>query len=166
MIGGRELHPLNQCRIVGFCLGLVRRDGMTFRKRKYFQHKLPFPPYKRTTAGTARYLSIVRLRPSLLIERTAVRACEWIECRWPATRHNTPPILSSCLLFAKSMLAHGVAQLSLECHSRQSCCVWSETFLSFLTLGLKAPQQGGLFHWAAPAVVRERQKRVGGVGEV
>ena len=53
-------------------------------QEEILQHKLPFPPYKRTTAGTARYLSIVRLRPSLsfdhLIERTAVRACEWIEC--------------------------------------------------------------------------------------
>src|SRR5580700_11249661 len=78
-------------------------------QEEILQHKLPFPPYKRTTA---RYLSIVRLRPSLsfdhLIERTAVRACEWIECRQPAPRHDTPPNTQFLIVICDSMLAGAV----------------------------------------------------------
>ena len=74
-----------------------RRDGLP--QEKILQHRLPFPPYKRATAGATGYLPIFCLRPSLsfdhLIERIAVRACEWIECSWPAPRHDTPPIHSS-----------------------------------------------------------------------
>jgi hypothetical protein len=74
-----------------------RRGGLS--QEEILQHEFPLPPSKRTTAGSARYLSIIRLRSSLsfdrLIESTAVRACEWIECRWPATRHDTHPIPNS-----------------------------------------------------------------------
>ena len=102
--GGRQLHPFNQCRIVGFCLRQSpRRDGLP--QEKILQHKLPFPPHKRTAAGTALYLAIIRLGPSLnfdhLIKRTAVRACEWIECSWPATWHDTSPIHCSYLLLGR-----------------------------------------------------------------
>ena len=66
-----SIPPANR-RIVGFCLRQSpRRDGLP--QETILQHKLPFPPYKRTAAGTTGYLAIIRLRPSLdfdhLIER-------------------------------------------------------------------------------------------------
>jgi hypothetical protein len=94
----RQRQPQGPYRIVGFCLRQSpRRDGLP--QEKILQHKLPFPPYKRPIANAARYLSIVRLRPCFDFDHSiigaAVRASEWIECRWPATKHDTPPIPNS-----------------------------------------------------------------------
>ena len=79
-------------------------------QEEILQHKLPFPPYKRTAAGTTGYLAIIRLRPSFkfdhLIVGAAVRACEWIEC---ASRHGTPPA-NSRMLIDYGTLVWAVAQ--------------------------------------------------------
>jgi hypothetical protein len=102
-----------------------------FSQEEILQHELPLPSRKRTTAGTARYLSIVRLRPSLsfdhLIERTAVRACEWIECSWPAPRHDTSPNTQFLIVICDDMLVGAVVQSSFDSHARklELCAVGS-----------------------------------------
>ena len=100
-------------------------------QEEILQHELPFPSCKRAAASLARYLAIVGLRPSLdfddLIKRVAVRACEWIE---RASRHGTPPNTQFLIVICESMPAPADAQLPFDCHTRQSCCVWSETLLS------------------------------------
>jgi hypothetical protein len=79
--------------VVSIADGSMRcRDRLGFLKMKYLlKNELAFPSGKRVTADAARYLSIVRLRPSLrfdyLIVGAAVRACECVERRWPAPRH-------------------------------------------------------------------------------
>ena len=79
-----------------------------FSQEEVFKNKLPVPPSERTAAGAAGYFAIICLRPSLrfddLIESTAFRTREWIECRWLATRHDTPPIPNSWLLLARICL--------------------------------------------------------------
>ena len=64
-------------------------------QQEVLQHELSFAPRQWAAAGSARYLSIVRLRPSFdfdhLIVGAAVRANEGIERRWPASRHDTSP---------------------------------------------------------------------------
>jgi hypothetical protein len=78
-------------RICCCCLGQSpQRRGVA--QEEILQHKLPLPPHKRPIANAARYLSIVRLRPCFDFDHSiigaAVRASEWIECRWPAPRHG------------------------------------------------------------------------------
>jgi hypothetical protein len=78
------------------------------------QHEISLLPCKLGAAGSARYLSIVRFRPCFdfdhLIGRTAVRASERIERRRPSSRHDTPPMHSSYLLFVESTLVRAVVQ--------------------------------------------------------
>ena len=63
---------------------------MAFRKRKYFSTNFPSRPTSGPPQARHFICAIICLGPSLdfdhLIERIAVRACEWIECSWPATR--------------------------------------------------------------------------------
>jgi hypothetical protein len=122
-------------------------------QEEILQHKLPFPPYKRTTA---RYLSIVRLRPSLsfdhLIERTAVRACEWIECRQPAPRHDTPPNTQFLIVICDSMLAGAVVQSSFDSHARQLelCAVGSPSEYGPRHSDLRPCERMGPFPFGLP----------------
>jgi hypothetical protein len=85
-------------RSIGFSRTTFASYGLS--QEEILQHELPFPSCKRTTADLARYLAIIRLRPSFnfdhLIERTAHRACEWIEC---TSRHGTPPANSRLLTY-------------------------------------------------------------------
>ena len=104
-------------------------------QEEVLQHELPLPPCKRSTAGSARYLAIVCLRPGFdfdhLIEGIAVRAREWIECGWPATSHDTPPNTQFLLANCQGTTARAFMQLSLCCHTPRSCSLWSEALLSY-----------------------------------
>ena len=99
MIRSSSLRPqLSKAGWGFFALGSAPRPE-AFSQEEVFKNKLPVPPSERTAAGAAGYFAIICLRLSLrfddLIESTAFRTREWIECRWLATRQIRPqyPIL-------------------------------------------------------------------------
>jgi hypothetical protein len=63
-------------------------------QQKILQNELPFPPYERTKADPAYYFAIICFGASFdfdyFVKRPAIRACEEVERRWIALRHEAP----------------------------------------------------------------------------